>query len=260
MRLTDKRLARAMAWRLDPALMMADAGLDPDPHQRELLYSRDENTLVLWPRQSGKSQTCAVRILHQACFDPGDVVILAGGRLKQAKEVWNKAFDLHKTLVEIGDLPAVEKSGDELLFENGSRVLAQPSTVATIRGYAAKLVLVDEAAFTGEDTLAKVAPMLTTTRGRLICASTPNGASGWFYDAWHHGEGWARLTVSIDTLPRLSAAEIARQRSIMTPLQFRQEFLLEWLDADLQFFPTETIEAALCDEIVPLRERLGWAA
>lgn len=260
MRLSDKRMARAMAWRLDPALMMRDAGFAPDPHQLELLYGRDENTLVLWPRQSGKSQTCATAVLHQACFDPGDVVILAGEKQKQAKEVFNKALDMHGALSDLGELPAVEKSGDELIFSNGSRVLALPSTVESIRGYAAKLVLVDEAAFTGEGTLAKVAPMLTTTRGRLVCASTPNGASGWFYDAWHHGEGWRRLTVSIDQLPRLTEAELARQRSILSPLQFRQEFLLEWLDADLQFFPTETIEAALCDDVEPLRERLGWAA
>lgn len=248
---TDRQ-HRTLAWRLDPALMMRDAGFEPDPHQLELLYCREQNTLVLWPRQSGKSQTCAVRVLHQACFDPGDVIILAGEKEKQAQEVWQKAIDLHKRLSEIGDLPSVETADSEARFRNGSRVLAVPSKVQSIRGYAAKLVLIDEAAFTENGTLAKIVPMLSTTGGQLICASTPNGASGWFYDAWHNSKGWHRLTTSIDQLPRLTETELTRQRDILTPIEFRQEFLLEWLDGNLQFFPTETIEAFIRHDVEPL--------
>ena len=240
------------SWRFDPVQMMCDAGFEPDPHQVELLECYDSEALVLWPRQSGKSQTSAVKVLHQAYFDPGDVVILAGEKQKQAQEVYEKAYDLHHVLAKAGAVPEVERSGDELLFGNGSRVLALPATVESIRGYAAKLALIDEAAFTPDGTLAKVAPMLSATGGRLICASTPNGARGWFYEAWHTGTGWRRLTVSIDQLPRLSEAEIARQRRILTPNQFRQEFLLEWLDAEQQFFSTEVIEAAFADDVAPL--------
>lgn len=253
----NPRLQRTLAWRLSPAQMMRDAGFEPDPHQIQLLECNDPQTLVLWPRQSGKSQTCAIKMLHRACFDPGDMVILAGEKQKQAQEVFEKAFNMHRQLSETGDLPEVTRSGDELEFGNGSRILAQPSSVESIRGYAAKLVLIDEAAFTGDDTLAKVAPMLSATNGQLICPSTPNGDRGWWRDAWKSDDpAWTRLTVALDQLPRLSAKEIARQRSILTPNQFRQEFLLEFLDTDLQFYSTETIEAALCDEIVPLFERI----
>ena len=187
---------------------------------------------------------------------PGDVVILAGEKEAQAMEVWEKAFEAHAILSELGDLPPVKRSNNVLKFGNGSRVLALPSTVDSIRGYSAKLVLIDEAAFTGDDVLGKVTPMLSATGGRLVCPSTPNGDRGWWRDAWKSGDpAWTRLTVSIDKLPRLTPAEIERQKSILTPNQFRQEFLLEFLDTDLQFYSTETIEAALCDEIVPLFER-----
>lgn len=257
----ESRFLRAEAWRVSPVQMMRDAGLEPDPHQVQLLDNNDPQALVLWPRQSGKSQTCAVKVLHQACFDPGDIVILAGEKQQQAQEVFEKAYQLHERLSQIGHLPAVSRSGDQLEFENKSRLLAKPSTVESIRGYAAKLALVDEAAFTEDGTLTKIAPMLSATRGRLVCASTPNGARGWFHDAWHNGgDAWTRLTVTVDQLPRLSAAELARQKSILTPLQFRQEFLLEWLDSEQQFFPTEVIRAARRGDIVPLFERLKAAA
>ncbi len=256
------RFLHSAAWKADPAEMMRDAGFDPDPHQVELLYNRDPQTLVLWPRQSGKSQTCASLVLHQACYDAGDIVILAGKKQKQAEEVFEKAMAMHERLSKLGDLPCtVSRTSEEATFSNGSRILAQPSSVESVRGYAAKLALIDEAAFTDDGTLAKISPMLAATHGRLICPSTPNGARGWFHDAWHDGgEAWTRLTVSIDKLPRLTAQEIARQRSLLTPNQFRQEFLLEWLDTDQQLFSTEIIEAALCDDIVPLFERFLEAA
>jgi len=258
----NPRLQRALAWRLDPVQMMRDAGFEPDPHQVDLLRCRGLQILVMWPRQSGKSQTCAVTVLHQAAFDPGDIVILAGEKQKQAEEVFEKALTMHGHLSELGQLPAlVKRTSEEAIFDNGSRILAQPSSVESVRGYAAKLALVDEAAFTSEDTLAKIAPMLSATGGRLICPSTPNGDRGWWRDAWKSSDpAWTRLTVSIDKLPRLTEAEIARQRLLLTPNQFRQEFLLEFLDTDTQFYPTETIEAALCDDIVPLFERMEMAA
>lgn len=251
------RYLNTEAWRMSPVAMMQSAGYEPDPHQVALLLDTSPQTLVLWPRQSGKSQTCAVKVLHQACFDPGDIVILAGEKQKQAREVFDKAMAMHAELSKIGNLPTtVEFTKEEAKFSNGSRILAEPSSVESVRGYAAKLVLIDEAAFTEENTLAKVAPMLSATKGRLICPSTPNGARGWFHDKWHNGgDAWRRLTVTLDKLPRLGEAEIARQRELLTPNQFRQEFLLEWLDTDMQFYPTETIEAALCDDIVPLFER-----
>lgn len=255
------RLARALAWRLDPVQMMRDAGFEPDPHQIELLRCNDPQVLVNWPRQSGKSQTCAIKVLHNACFDPGDIVILAGEKEAQAMEVWEKAFKAHQLLAEFGELPSLERANNVLRFGNESRVLALPSTVDSIRGYAARLALIDEAAFTDEDTLAKVLPMLSATNGRLICPSTPNGDRGWWRDAWKSGDPrWTRLTVSIDRLPRLTAEEVERQRATLHPNQFRQEFLLEFLDTDTQFYPTETIEAALCDDIVPLFSRYAEAA
>lgn len=259
----ERRAFRFEAWRYDPELMLRDAGLEPDPHQVELLRCTARNILVTWPRQSGKSQCLAAVALHSTYFDPGDVIILAGEKQKQAREVFDKAATLHARLAEVGAVPGMELVGDEMKFENRSRLLAVPSTVESIRGYAARTAIVDEAAFTEDGTLAKVSPMLTTTNGRLICASTPNGASGWYHDSWHSPDpGWYRLTVSVEEMlayprPRLTLEELERQRRILTPLQFRQEFGLEWLDGDQQFFPTETIEGALCDEVEPLFERLA---
>ncbi|QQP97932.1 terminase large subunit domain-containing protein [Lysobacter enzymogenes] len=264
----------AESWRHDPAQMMRDAGFEPDPHQLRLLESQEQNELVLWPRQQGKSRAIATRVLHCAYFTPGDIVILAGEKQKQAREVFDRACDMHNTLRELGDVPEFNIVGDEATLENKSRILALPSTVESIRGYSAKLAVVDEAAFTEDGTLKKVTPMLSMTNGRLIASSTPNGAAGWFHDAWH-GQAvvdddddepldWFRHMVTVDQIlayekPRLTRKELKRQRLAMTPIEYRQEWLLEWLDGEQQFFPTEVIKGAVRDDIIPLFKRLETA-
>lgn len=255
------------SWRHDPVQMMRDAGYEPDPHQVALLESRHQNELVLWPRQQGKSRTIATRVLHAAYFDPGDVVILAGEKQKQAREVFDRACDMHETLRHLGAVPDLSIAGEEATLSNKSRILALPSTVESIRGYSAKLAVVDEAAFTADGTLKKVTPMVSMTNGRLLCASTPNGATGWFHDAWHFVQQavgddeetieWHRHKVTVDEIlaypnSRLTRRELARQRLALTALDYRQEWLLEWLDGEQQFFPTETIEAFIRHDVEPL--------
>lgn len=242
----ERRAYIAQSWQFDPVQMMRDAGFEPEPHQVELLECT-EDVLVLWPRQSGKSQSCGAKVLHGAYFDPGDTVILAGEKQDQAQEVFDKALAMHDILAELGAVPSVEVAGNKARFSNGSRLLALPSSVDSIRGYAAKRVIIDEAAFTGDDVLAKVAPMLSTTRGQLICPSTPNGARGWFYERWKDPAGWRCLRVDADQLTRINAADLKRQRNILGEFKFRQEYGLEFLDGAHQFFPTELIIRAKRD-------------
>ena len=57
-------LADDLALALDPALLMARCGLEPDPWQAELLREQPKRALLLCCRQSGKSTTTAVLGLH----------------------------------------------------------------------------------------------------------------------------------------------------------------------------------------------------
>ena len=257
----NEKLRRALAWKLDKAQMMRDAGFEPDPHQLEFMDCYAQNALMLWSRQTGKTRSLATEVEHTACYDPGDIVIIAGERQGQAFEVFDRAQAMHEDLLQLGELPSTRKADNELFYSNGSRVLALPSTVESIRGYTAKLVIIDEAAFTDDLILGKVAPMLVTTGGRLICASTTNGARGWFYEAWQSTDGgWVKFKALASDVKRITAAELARQELLLGPFKFRQEFGLEFIDGAQQYFPTEMIEAALCDDIEPLFPNLAMAA
>jgi hypothetical protein len=56
---------------------MRDAGMDPDPWQRDMLESDADRELVLCSRQAGKSTTVAARALNTAFYDPGLVLVVA---------------------------------------------------------------------------------------------------------------------------------------------------------------------------------------
>ena len=59
----------------------------------------------------------------------------------------------------------VNESAAALTLANGSRVLSLPGSEATVRGYAADFLIVDEAARVPDELLAGIRPMLAATGG-----------------------------------------------------------------------------------------------
>lgn len=98
-------------------------------------------------------------------------------------------------------------------------------------------VLVDEAAFAGEDMgdiwAKAIAPTLFDYRGWAWALSTPNGASqeNWFYQICTNKElGWQEYHAPSNTNPFLPQDEFERIRAANQPLVFQQEYLAEFVD------------------------------
>ncbi len=244
-------LARDLARGFDPAVLMDEAGMPPDPWQSDLLQSTAKRHLLLCSRQSGKSTTCAALAVHSAIYDPGLVLLIAHAQ-RQSSELFRKVLDVYRRLT---DVPAiVRESALSLELENGSRIIALPGTEATIRGFSgAKLIVLDEASRIEDALFAGVRPMLATTQGRLIALTTPYGRRGWFYEAWENGgAGWNRIRVTAHDCPRIDSVWLDEERAIIGDWQFRQEYLVEFVDTDEQFFSSALIEAALDPTVRPL--------
>ena len=62
----------------------------------------------------------------------------------------------------------VNESATALTLANGSRVLSLPGSEATVRGYAADFLIVDEAARVPDELLAGIRPMLAATGGKFV--------------------------------------------------------------------------------------------
>lgn len=243
-------LARDLQRMLDPAQIMTQSGMEPDPWQSDVLNSDARRMLLLCSRQSGKSTTCAALAVNQAIYDPGLVLLIAPAQ-RQSAELFRKVLEVYRALPDTPRI--VQESAMRFELANGSRVISLPGTEGTIRGYSgAKTVIVDEASRVDNALFAAVRPMLATTRGRFVALTTPYGMRGWFHECWAHGEGWERTMVTANDCPRIDADWLAEERALIGDWQYRQEYECEFVDTDEQFFSSELIEAALSHEVQPL--------
>jgi hypothetical protein len=223
---------------------MCDAGMEPDPWQRDLLESDADRELVLCSRQAGKSTTVAARAINTAFYDPGLVLLVAPAQ-RQSTELFRKVRDTYNAQP---DAPKITmESALRMELENGSRIIALPGTEATIRGYSApKLVIVDEASRVEDPLFAALRPMLATNQGAMLLLTTPWGKRGFFYEAWAHGgDGWKRTKITAEECPRIDPGWLEVERKMIGEWQFRQEYQCEFIDTDEQFFSSELIEAAM---------------
>jgi hypothetical protein len=119
----------------------------PDPLQSAILNSTAKRGILLCSRQWGKSTVLAAKAVHRAFTTPGAVILAASPGHRQSRLFLQKAAAFLSCLNiprrGDGDNPA------SLLLPNRSRIIALPGSEATIRGFSASMVLIDEAARCG---------------------------------------------------------------------------------------------------------------
>lgn len=244
-------LARDLSRALQPGWVMHEAGMDPDPWQVNLQVSEHPRHLLLCSRQSGKSTTVACKAAETAIFDPGLILMIAPAQ-RQSGELFRKTKDIYTRLENVPRI--VQESALSMELANGSRIVALPGTEQTLRGFSApKLILIDEAARVEDALYHAITPMLAVSKGRLIALTTPYGRRGWFYEAWEGGEAlWQRTRITANDCPRIAPEWLEEEKAMIGDWSFRQEYEVEFVDTDEQFFSSELIEAAFDTDELPL--------
>jgi hypothetical protein len=230
--------------RTDPARILVEAGLPPDPWQEDLLRSPSQRMLLLCSRQAGKSQVSAALALHEALLRPRSLVLLLSPTERQSGELFkDKLLPLYDALGR--PVPAARESALQMTLANGSRIVSLPGEEGTVRCYSGvRLLVIDEASRVPDALYCAVRPMLAVSRGRLIAASTPFGRRGWFYEAWSGAEPWKRVKVAAEQCPRITPEFLAEERRNIGERWFRQEYLCEFLEAVGAVFSGADIDAA----------------
>lgn len=86
--------------------------------------------------------------------------------------------------------------------------------------------------------------MVAVSGGRIVGASTPNGAQGWWFEAWHSTvEDWTRYEVPASECPRLTPEFLAAEADTMHPWAFASEYECRFMSAGLAawFDPSEFV-------------------
>jgi hypothetical protein len=228
-------------------------GFEPEPWQARAMRSTAKQIALNVSRQAGKSTSTAIIALHTALFDPG-LVLIASRSQRQSRELFAKVTTFLKKLE-----PVVELDEDNRLscaLKNGSRIVSLPGDGATVRGFSApKLVIEDEAAQVDDSFYGAIRPMLSHG-GRLMLLSTPFGRRGHFFEAWQNGgDRWERIRIPATESKQISPEFLENERRETSEWMFRQEYMCEFLDTTNQLFSYELVMGALSDEVAPLFSR-----
>jgi hypothetical protein len=236
---------------VDPGRILTDAGMVPDPWQRDLLLHEYPRTLLLCSRQAGKSQVAAALALGKAMLEPGSLILLLSRAERQATELLRKVLDLYLALGR--PVRCVRDSATRLELANGSRIESLPGSEGTVRCYSSvRLLVIDEAARVPDSLYSAVRPMLAVSHGSLIALSSAWAKTGWFYSEWTGTRPWHRVRVPATECPRITAAFLEEEREAIGPRWYVMEYLCEFSDAVEALFTEAQIARALDNDLQPL--------
>ena len=158
-------LATELRCALDAAAFAEERlNFQPDPWQAKVMRSPAKRVLLNCSRQAGKSTTTAIIGLHQALYYSSSLVLLVSPSLRQSRELFGKVQLFMKGLDTQPKLD--EDNRLSMSLDNGSRVVALPGDPATIRGFSApSLIIEDESAYVSDGLYRAIRPMLAVSGG-----------------------------------------------------------------------------------------------
>ncbi len=172
--------------------------------------------------------------------------------LRQSGELFRKWISCYDQLDNPPGFKEDTKLSAEL--ENGSRCVSLPGSEATVRGFSAPaLVIEDESARVPDDYHYSIKPMLAVSGGDLLLMSTPFGKRGHFFHIFTEaGPEWQKILVPATECPRITEEFLAEERRSMPEAWFRAEYLCEFTETTDSVFSYDQVQACISKEIEPL--------
>jgi hypothetical protein len=252
----EERLA---ASRADPALLMVDAGLTPDPWQAEFLRSADNAVLMTCARQVGKTSAVAFKALSTLLTRPGSTAVVIAQREDQASELLRKAVHAYYRL---GAPVPVRREGITYFeLQTRARILALPGKERSVHGFTADLLIVDEAARVPDEVFHAASPQLSVSGGQFVALSTAFVKTGFFYREWereqdnrakHRPPEYRLFSITAKECPRHSPEFLAAERRRMGEWWYNAAYLNVFGDDVAAVFRVEDIKRALDPDVLPL--------
>ena len=249
---TTPEIATELRCALDPvAFAIERLNFEPDPWQTDVLRSSASRIALNCSRQAGKSTTAAILATHEAVYVPRSLTLLVSPSLRQSRELFGKVTDFLRVL---DTKPALDEDNAlSLMLDTRSRVVSLPGTAATVRGYSApNLIVEDESAYCPDELYRAIRPMLAVSGGRLMLLTSPFGRRGHFFEEWEGDGDWQRFEVTADDCPRITKEFLEQERRSLGERWFRQEYYCEFVETLDQVFRLEDIQRSFTDAVKPL--------
>lgn len=216
-------------------------------YQEDIIDNPHDRKVILGGRQIGKTTMMAWMAIHEFTMYPNRYILLVAPTQRQAlnfmRKLQNEIRDWVNNEEQYG-LTYVSKSKIE--GENGSWIEALPALEETIRGYTIHSAFADESAFIDRQILTSViSPMLATTDGQFVLASTAWGKEGYLYDKYEEDDYWDSYRIASLENPAIPSRQVEEWRRDMTNMEFEREVLAQFSDKRNAFFKNRDVNACL---------------
>lgn len=229
----------------------------PHAGQRDFLLHPAKFKVLACGRRWGKTDACAVQILHALSQAAPTRHLILAPTQDQANLLFERVLALERELPGESPPRKVRRTPYPVLEFGTHVVRARSGSLGrTLRGHEASHMVVDEAAYVPEELISEVAmPMLATSDGALSLLSTPHGRNHFrrFFEMGERGEHgiWSRHAPSWES-PWVSKRFLEIQRELISERAFRVEYGAEFLDSVGRVFRTDAVEACLVSRLPAL--------
>lgn len=211
-----------------------------------ILHDKDCQYLIArWSRQCGKTVLAECCMIEYLCKGATFSAYISP-TFAQGKKVFAELMGL---LEGTGIIKKANASDlrIESVYGSALKFFSMESPTA-IRGTTVSGILIlDECAFfqdnlgDGSEPWSSVIMPITKARHpKVLCISTPKGKRGLFYEMYLRAvagvKGYKEITATIYDDDLVSEEEIEDIKKSVSPLGFKEEFLVEFLDSSLTFF------------------------
>jgi len=187
----------------------------PRDYQKRIIEASDNNrfTINLLGRQSGKTTTLGIDILHDVIFNEDYAVGITSYKLSNVKDYMNRIRYALEALPFWMKPAVVEYNKQNIRFVNNSSIVSEVTNETTFRGITLNRIISDELAFVNplvsEEFIGSLLPSISasgenaTTRLNII--STPKGTAGVFPGLWFGAvvetNGFVAVEVKYEEIP-----------------------------------------------------------
>ncbi len=217
-------------------IISLDKGLIPFelyPYQEKMFEHFEKNrfSIVLAPRQSGKSISCVGYILWYSLFKPDKTIAILANKGATAREM------LSRITLALENIPFFLQPGCKALnkgsieFDGNTKIFAAATTGSSIRGRSCSLLYLDEFAFVenSAEFYTSTYPVVTSgTSTKVIITSTPRGIGNMFHSIWENAtqgvNEYKPFRVYWNDVPGRDDAWKQQTIANTSELQWRQEF------------------------------------
>lgn len=245
---------------------------NPRDYQKRMLSAFEDNpfSIILAPRQVGKSVTAMAYLLHQLIFFPDIHIGICSYRLSNVKDIMDRLKFGYEHLPFFLQPGVREYNRFTVVFTNNSGINGQVIKESTFRGTTNNILYVDELAFVkpsiAEEFWGGILPSIMgggeDSNTKILLTSTPNGSTDIFSNLWFNAvqgtNGFFPVEVKYEEAPGRTEKFEQDMLGKMSKARFLQEFKCHFISSKGCLISSMVLESLQHQEPIMISEDLHF--